>query len=141
MGGHVPPEICQLTTLRRLNLSSNFFRGSLPAELGNLVKLETLMLSDNEFIAPLPRSISALVLLRDFAVFKNYPSEQCALRRGFKKEVFQRIHVDGPEMQLNSATFQHEDVYGAAPINEERFELFERRLYKQRGLPSFLGKM
>jgi len=141
MGGFVPPEICQLTTLRRLNLSSNFFRGSLPADFGNLVKLETLLFTDNEIIAPLPRSLSALVLLRDFAVTKNYPSEQCALPRGFKKEVFQRIHVDGLDMQLNSVTFLHEDVYGPVPKNEERFELFERRLYRQRGQPSFLGKM
>ena len=142
MGGHLPPELCTaLTKLRRLNLSSNFFRGSLPPDFGNLVNLESLLLIDNEIIGPLPKSFSCLTKLRDFGIIKNHPSEHFRLSRAFKREEFERIFVDGPAMGLNSAVWEHADLYGDAKKDEARFELFERRLYKQRGLPWGLGKI
>lgn len=141
MGGVIPEEICTLTSLRRLNLSSNFFRGKLPANFGNLSSLESLLVGDNEIIGPLPRSFSALTNLRDFTVIKNYPSEHMSLSRAFRREDFHRLFVDGPAMGLDSAVWEHSDLYGDAPETTERFELFERRLYKQRGLPWGLGKI
>lgn len=143
LGGFIPSEISMLTKLRRLNLSSNFFRGSLPEEIGLLTSLETLLIEDNEIIAPLPRSLSKLVNMREYFVVKNYPSEHMNINRGFNKEDFERVFVDGPNMELNSACFEHESMYSDTPkeIHEQRFELFERRLYKQRGLPYALGKI
>ena len=64
--GSLPPELGALTSLRELDLGTNFLlRGPLPAELGNLTNLEVLSLSPNPlFDGPIPPELGRLVKLR-----------------------------------------------------------------------------
>ena len=56
---HLPPEIAQLPTLKKLWLFSSNLRG-LPKELAALKKLEELDLSNNEYMSEFPLVITAI---------------------------------------------------------------------------------
>jgi len=131
--GRVPDEICALTSLRRLNISSNNFRGTLPPELGRLLpSLESLILTDNAFIGPLPPTLSLLTNLKDFYVFRSYPSESFTQQKGFVRHEFERVHAFGPACGLNSITWEFSEDPKGAPnpsrsrVDEDPFTLFEK---------------
>lgn len=58
LGGTVPPELGNLTYLRRLHLPANHLHGVLPLELGSLPDLRHLNLSYNSFQGRIPASLS-----------------------------------------------------------------------------------
>ncbi|KAL6848262.1 hypothetical protein ACP4OV_022390 [Aristida adscensionis] len=67
LAGALSPAIGNLTYLRTLNLSHNWFHGELPASIGGLARLQTLDLRDNTFSGTLPSNLSSctgLLLLR-----------------------------------------------------------------------------
>ncbi len=112
LSGLLPDELCQLIQIRRINLSNNNFRGLIPYDIGMLVKLESLLLSDNAFIGPVPLSISKLTSLKDFHVFKAYPSEMTQLPVAFDRYSFQRMFEFAPSIGIDSMNWSYEQVYG-----------------------------
>lgn len=100
--GNLPEEICSLTKLQRLNLSYNNFEGILPENIGQLSEtLESFMLTDNDIKGPVPASLKELKNLKDFHIFKDYPSE-LPLPMAFNKKAFQKIYEFGPSFGINS---------------------------------------
>ena len=53
LDGYLPPELLQISTLKSLNLSNNYFHGSLPPQWASTT-LETLDLANNVLSGPLP---------------------------------------------------------------------------------------
>lgn len=60
LNGSIPPEIEELSELKRLHLGSNRLRGSIPAKISHLQDLETLILADNDLSGTIPREIGQL---------------------------------------------------------------------------------
>ena len=108
----IPPELCILIKLQRINLSHNNLRGVLPYHIGELINLETLLLTGNNIIGPVPTSISKLTKLRDFHIFRSYPAEITMPAHAFQKQTFQRIYEFGPSVGVNSVHWSYEQVYG-----------------------------
>ncbi len=69
--GLIPPELGNLSNLRRVYLSGNQFTGPIPPELGSLAKLTWLWLSNNELTGPIPRELQSLANLEDLNLFDN----------------------------------------------------------------------
>jgi Leucine-rich repeat (LRR) protein len=91
-------EFCQcLVNITRIDL-----HGLLPDTISKLVNLQTLILTGNVLVGPLPRSVSTLTRLKDFDIFSRYPSEACSIPRGFTRSNFERIHIVGPSLGLNT---------------------------------------
>ncbi len=63
LGGAIPPEMGQLTPLARLDLSGNSLTGGIPRELGALSHLVALDLSNNQLTGPIPPEVSQLANL------------------------------------------------------------------------------
>ncbi|KAE8801912.1 putative receptor-like protein kinase [Hordeum vulgare] len=84
LGGTVPPELGNLTYLRRLHLPANHLHGVLPLELGNLPDLRHLNLSYNSFQGRIPASLSNCSRLEYLLLYSNrfhgeIPQELCLL--------------------------------------------------------------
>ncbi|KAM0902793.1 hypothetical protein ACQ4PT_019067 [Festuca glaucescens] len=84
LDGTVPPELCNLTYLRRLHLPANHLHGILPPELGNLPELSHLNLSYNSFQGRIPGSLSNCTRLQNLLLYSNslhgkIPPELCSL--------------------------------------------------------------
>lgn len=110
--GTITDEVTSLVKLRRLNLSFNCLTGVLPQRIGNLIQLETLILTGNEIVGPVPISLGTLSKLRDFHIFKDYPSETTFYPRGFRRKAFERVYVYGPSANLNSVCWDPNQLYG-----------------------------
>uniref|UniRef100_A0A0E0G3N3 Receptor kinase-like protein Xa21 n=1 Tax=Oryza nivara TaxID=4536 RepID=A0A0E0G3N3_ORYNI len=83
--GTVPPDLGNLTYLRRLHLAGNRLHGVLPPELGGLAELSHLNLSDNAFQGQIPASLANCTGLEVLALYNNrlhgeIPPELCSLR-------------------------------------------------------------
>ena len=61
--GSLPPELGNLTGLRRLDLADNDLFGAIPPELGNLTELRQLDLGDNNLTGTFPPALLNLVSL------------------------------------------------------------------------------
>ena len=68
--GSLPPELGNLSSLKRLNLVDNQLTGSLPPELGNLSALEGLWLSGNQ-LTTLPPELGNLSSLVTLMLYDN----------------------------------------------------------------------
>eukprot|EP00257_Ricinus_communis_P021873 XP_015581447.1 receptor-like protein EIX1 [Ricinus communis] len=75
------PWLSNLTSLTKLDLSSNSFSGSIPSEFGNLVALEDLDLTSNNIGGHFPRSLE----------LKNLKLAANKLTRGIYE--FQNLHL------------------------------------------------
>jgi hypothetical protein len=93
-------------------MANNLLSDSLPRNLGSLTNLKSLVLTNNYIRGPMPLSVSQLKKLRDFHVFSPYPSESMAVPRGFNKQTFHRIYVDGPRLGMNSVCWDDAQVFG-----------------------------
>ena len=80
VGGTLPPELGQLSRLKRLLLDrdlwhnlaySNELTGEIPAELGNLSNLEELNLTDNDLSGEIPVELSRLSNLKILSLSEN----------------------------------------------------------------------
>ncbi|KAI3441695.1 uncharacterized protein J3R85_002303 [Psidium guajava] len=67
----IPSSICQLTSLRYLDLSNNNLSGNMPSCFGNLTNLKFLNLSSNKLQGPLPRSLAKCVKLSSLRIGHN----------------------------------------------------------------------
>lgn len=112
LSGLLPKELCSLRRLKRLNLSHNCFRGTVPEGIGQLIELQTLLLTGNTIIGPLPRSIAQLQKLRDFHIFRAYPSEAAMPPAAFDRTAFERIHVFAPQFGIDSMHWDYLQLYG-----------------------------
>ena len=65
LSGPVPPEVGNLTSLKRLELGGNDLSGSIPSDIGNLTSLTKLDLRVNDLSGPIPPEIGNLVQLRE----------------------------------------------------------------------------
>ena len=71
LSGTIPPEIASLSSLQRLDLSSNSLSGSIPPELVGLANLELLYLLNNDLSGPIPPELGGLASLRQLMLQDN----------------------------------------------------------------------
>ncbi|GBG77119.1 hypothetical protein CBR_g23445 [Chara braunii] len=71
LGGEIPPELGQLTTLTSVVLSKQRFTGSIPNSFGNLSFLQNLALDNNQLTGSIPASFASLRQLESLAVQFN----------------------------------------------------------------------
>ena len=69
--GPIPPELGDLTRLRRLYLYNNGLTGPIPPELGNLTRLTDLMLDSNGLTGPIPPELGNLTRLTELNLSSN----------------------------------------------------------------------
>uniref|UniRef100_A0A453DWZ1 non-specific serine/threonine protein kinase n=1 Tax=Aegilops tauschii subsp. strangulata TaxID=200361 RepID=A0A453DWZ1_AEGTS len=69
--GALSPALGNLTFLRTLNLSFNWFHGEIPASLGRLRRLQRLDLSDNSFSGTFPVNLSSCVSMTEMTLRNN----------------------------------------------------------------------
>jgi hypothetical protein len=62
--GPIPPQLCAITSLRRLCICRCSITGPIPAAIGQLVGLEELQLFGNRLTGSIPDSLSQLVRLK-----------------------------------------------------------------------------
>lgn len=80
---------------------------------GNLLNLESLILNNNAFKGPMPLSINNIKKLRDFHVFKSYPSEMMNYgQTAFHRQDFDRVYVFGPSVGIDSIHWDSKTLYG-----------------------------
>ncbi|KAL8087886.1 putative LRR receptor-like serine/threonine-protein kinase At1g53440 [Apium graveolens] len=68
VGGLIPPEIANISTLEELVLDDNELEGPLPEKLGSLSGLRRLLLSANNFNGTIPETYGNLKNLSDFRI-------------------------------------------------------------------------
>ena len=71
LSGSIPPELGDLTSLRKLSLSGNALTGPIPPELGDLTNLDRLSLYDNALTGPIPPELGSLADLTELVVSGN----------------------------------------------------------------------
>ncbi|MCY4114082.1 MAG: hypothetical protein OXG33_09115 [Chloroflexi bacterium] len=64
LSGTLPPEIGQLTTLRRLDVQGNQLQGEIPPEIGNLDNVTHLSLWANQFSGSIPAEMGDMASLQ-----------------------------------------------------------------------------
>ena len=69
--GAIPPELGQLAQLARLDLSYNSLTGGIPHELGALTRLAALHLSNNNLEGPMPPALGRLPRLTSLLLANN----------------------------------------------------------------------
>uniref|UniRef100_A0A453SWV4 Protein kinase domain-containing protein n=1 Tax=Aegilops tauschii subsp. strangulata TaxID=200361 RepID=A0A453SWV4_AEGTS len=69
--GVLSPALGNLTFLRMLNLSFNWFHGEIPASLGRLRRLQRLDLNDNSFSGKFPVNLSSCIRLNKMGLHNN----------------------------------------------------------------------
>ncbi|XP_071715129.1 probable LRR receptor-like serine/threonine-protein kinase RFK1 [Rutidosis leptorrhynchoides] len=71
IGGEIPRELGNITTLTKLDLEANQLSGTVPSDLGKLINLNSLILSSNRFTGRLPTTLGRLVNLTNFRINEN----------------------------------------------------------------------
>jgi len=72
--------------------------------------LITLVLSGNSITGPVPMSVTKLVeaeKLRDFHIFKPFPSELFESPRIFRKEEFRKLYEIGPKLGIDTIVWDN----------------------------------
>ena len=76
LSGTIPPQLGQLSQLKRLFLWGNYLSGSLPSELRHLSHLQYLDLKGNRFSGSIPRDLSELSELKELDLRSNMANRQ-----------------------------------------------------------------
>ena len=71
LNGIMPPELGNLTGLRKLHLDGNQLTGSIPDTLGNLSRLEHLWLFGNQLSGEIPAMLGSLTRLETLDLHRN----------------------------------------------------------------------
>ncbi len=71
LGGTIPRELGQLTSLRRLWIHSSDLTGPIPPELGNMAGLWGLNLRDNNLGGPIPTELGRMTNMRKLRLHNN----------------------------------------------------------------------
>ena len=66
--GEIPPELGDLTNLQVLDLHGNELSGEIPPELGNLANLQSLSLGDNQLSGEIPPELGNLTNLQHLSL-------------------------------------------------------------------------
>eukprot|EP00903_Cladosiphon_okamuranus_P006480 g6339.t1 len=69
--GHIPPQLGDLSALKKLDLSWNKIDGHIPPQLGDLSALKKLDLSWNKIDGAIPAQLGALSMLTVLNLYKN----------------------------------------------------------------------
>ena len=72
LNGTIPPEIGNLSEIRRLLFWGEGLQGKLPGELGNLLKLEELQVSGTKLTDPIPSELGNLTNLKVLNLRNNF---------------------------------------------------------------------
>ena len=115
--GIIPPELGELTGLRRLSLRGNFLTGQIPPELGNLSHLEVLNLSDSQLTGEIPPELNQLSSLNELVLSENQLTGQIFPGIGNLKE------LEWLELHSNSLEGEIPGELGSIP-NLEILELY-----------------
>jgi len=81
------PNLSELISLRRLQLSGNYFEGQLPPALGRLEMLEELDLSFNWLSSTIPQEYGNMISLASLKLQSNYNDEQGYFTWGIKSSI------------------------------------------------------
>ncbi|KAF8010640.1 hypothetical protein BT93_J1325 [Corymbia citriodora subsp. variegata] len=103
--GSIPPDVGNLTFLRRINLMANQLRGHIPEEFGRLFRLKTLDLSKNELGGEIPWNLSS-------SIGMNYLILQYNQLSGRIPDKFQYL----VERELTTFVVFMNDLTGGIPI-------------------------
>ena len=76
LGGTISPELGRLSNLEHLNLSHNHLTGAIPAELGRLATLTEMSLAENLLTGPIPPELGQLVNLEYLNLAGNPLSDE-----------------------------------------------------------------
>ena len=71
LSGPIPPELGDLTSLRRLYLVRNSLTGPIPPRLGDLINLEALSLAGNALTGPIPPELAGLTAVSVLSLYGN----------------------------------------------------------------------
>lgn len=71
IGGTIPKQIMQLTSLQTLSMADCGLQGSIPTEIGAMTSLVELYLYENQFVGQLPLTLGNLVNLKILSLAKN----------------------------------------------------------------------
>ncbi|KAL8228741.1 hypothetical protein R6Q57_013641 [Mikania cordata] len=69
--GEIPRELCNISTLTKLDLEANQLSGTVPSDFSRLTNLNILILSSNRFTGRLPTTLGQLGNLTDFRINEN----------------------------------------------------------------------
>ena len=131
--GSIPPEVCTITTLKRLCICRCALRGPIPPRIGDLSNLEELQLFGNSITGCIPSSISKLQKLRLLSLgeytggnpFIPGPlPEALSHLTGLEALFMANCNVKGSlpawlssMKELRQLDLQHNQIYGAIPTN------------------------
>eukprot|EP01018_Ginkgo_biloba_P027326 Gb_34076 [translate_table: standard] len=71
LGGHIPPQLGRLSSLRELRLRMNQLEGTIPSSLSNCQNLVILSLSHNHLTGLIPPQLGQLTKLRRLFLYEN----------------------------------------------------------------------
>ncbi|KAB5534234.1 hypothetical protein DKX38_017320 [Salix brachista] len=71
LSGRLPPDLANLTYVRKISLTANRLSGNIPGYLGNFTALNYLILSSNKLVGTLPEALAQIKDLGDFRVSDN----------------------------------------------------------------------
>ncbi|KAL8248251.1 hypothetical protein R6Q59_005119 [Mikania micrantha] len=69
--GEIPRELCNISTLTKLDLEANQLSGTVPSDFSRLTNLNILILSSNRFTGRLPTTLGQLGNLTNFRINEN----------------------------------------------------------------------
>ncbi len=71
LNGTIPPEIGNLTSVKRVYLHDNYLFGTIPSEIGDLAEVDYLYLSQNQLEGEIPSEFGNLKNLNDLYLRQN----------------------------------------------------------------------
>ncbi|MEN8221607.1 MAG: hypothetical protein ABFS56_35755, partial [Pseudomonadota bacterium] len=95
--GTIPPEVGNLTHLKKFNLDNNQLNGSIPIQISDLTKLMYLWLSFNQLSGSIPDELDTLTNLKDLRLENNQLNGSIPAQLG-SLEKLKYLHLDSNQL-------------------------------------------